>query len=29
MKFLLGERLRFDWKIVLITIVSTTVVLAD
>lgn len=29
MKSLLGERLRFDWKIVLVTVVSTTVVLAD
>jgi membrane protease YdiL (CAAX protease family) len=29
MKFLLGERLKFDWKIVVITIVSTLLLMAD
>src|SRR6187402_328743 len=29
MKYLIGEKLHFDWKIVIITIVSTTLLMVD
>jgi hypothetical protein len=29
MKYLLGEKLHFDWKLVTITIVSTLLLMAD